>query len=273
MTTVMGGLRSRVLTALVLATVLVVVLFALPTWATLALILVAVLGGAWEWSAFLGYGRTAPRQLFVLAIGLLLTAAWAATRDTTLLRIFLAAICGWWLFALAWIVLAPQRVTRYSAAVAGVLALVPAGVALIRLRCEPQHGAALTLFAVLLIVAADFGGFFAGRAFGRVKLAPHVSPGKTWEGVIGGLLMSLLIGTLGAAWFGIPPLRMLPISLAVAAFSVVGDLTESMLKRHSGIKDSGSLFPGHGGMLDRIDSICAGTPVLLLGLLQIEVIQ
>jgi phosphatidate cytidylyltransferase len=175
--------------------------------------------------------------------------------------------------ALAWLVLAPQRVGPASAAAAGILALVPAGVALMQLRFDAARGAELTLFAVLLIVAADLGAFFAGRAFGRIKLAPRVSPGKTWEGVFGGLLLTLAVGALGALWFDIPVLRMLPVCLAVAAYSVVGDLTESMLKRHSGIKDSGSLFPGHGGMLDRIDSICAGAPVLVLGLLQIEVIQ
>jgi phosphatidate cytidylyltransferase len=268
-----GGLRARVLTALVLAVVLVSVLFALPAWATLALILLAVLAGAWEWSAFLRLSSAGSRVLYVVAIAALLGLAAVLTRDAAVLRAFLVVVCAWWLCALAWLALAPQRVGALSAAVAGALALVPAGIALIRLRSDPQQGPALTLFAVLLIVAADLGAFFAGRAFGRVKLAPRVSPGKTWEGVLGGLLLALAVGAAGAAWFGLPLLGMLPVSLAVAAFSVVGDLTESMLKRHSGIKDSGTLFPGHGGMLDRIDSICAGAPVLLLGLMQIEVIQ
>jgi phosphatidate cytidylyltransferase len=261
------------MTALVLATVLVAVLFGLPVWATMALILMAVLAGAWEWSAFLRPASAGPRWLYVLLIGVLLGVAWFVTREPALLRAFLGFACCWWLVALAWLVLAPQRVGPASAAAAGMLALVPAGVALMQLRFDPARGAELTLFAVLLIVAADLGAFFAGRAFGRVKLAPRVSPGKTWEGVIGGLLLALAVGELGALWFGIPALRMLPVSFAVATFSVVGDLTESMFKRHSGIKDSGSLFPGHGGMLDRIDSICAGAPVLVLGLLQIEVIQ
>jgi phosphatidate cytidylyltransferase len=111
----------------------------------------------------------------------------------------------------------------------------------------------------------------AGRSFGRVRLAPRVSPGKTWEGALGGFALALLVGLWGAAWFGYPAGTFVGVCAAAAAFSVVGDLTESMLKRHAGIKDSGSLFPGHGGVLDRIDSVTAGAPVLLLGLGQFGV--
>lgn len=267
-----SALRSRVLTALVLASVLVGVVLGLPEWATLVLIALAVLAGAWEWTALLGLTGAALRGAYVLVVALLLAGAWLYTRDAGALRIFLLFAAAWWLVALGWLALAPQQVQGWSAGLAGLLVLVPAGVALGQIRIAPGIGAALTLFTIVLVVAADAGAFFAGRAFGRVRLAPRVSPGKTWEGVIGGLVLSALVAFGGAAWFGVPAVSMVPVCVAAAAFSVVGDLTESMLKRYAGVKDSGSLFPGHGGILDRIDSITAGAPVLLLGFLQIEVL-
>lgn len=267
-----GALRSRVLTALVLATILVGVVLGLPAAATLALIGFVVLAGAWEWSALLGTPGAAARGGYVLLVLVLLGAAWAVTREPAALRALLLAAAGWWMVALLWLSVAPGRVHGWSAGLAGLFALVPAGIALAEIRLAPGIGAALTLFALVLIVAADTGAFFAGRRFGRVRLAPRVSPGKTWEGAIGGLALAALVASAGAAWFDVPVSQMLPVGLAAAAFSIVGDLTESMLKRHAGVKDSGSIFPGHGGMLDRIDSVTAGAPVLLLGLLQIEVV-
>ncbi len=267
-----SALRSRVVTALVLATVLVAVVLGLPERATLVLVVLVVLAGAWEWTALLELPGAAARGLYVGLVAMLFAGAWLGTREPQALRLFLLAAALWWLVALGWLALAPQRVPRWSAALAGLLALVPAGVALAQIRIAPGVGAALTLFTIVLIVAADTGAFFAGRAFGRVRLAPRVSPGKTWEGVFGGLALAGLVAFGGAAWFGVPAASLVPVGLATAAFSVVGDLTESMLKRHAGVKDSGSIFPGHGGILDRIDSVTAGAPVLLLGLLQIEVL-
>jgi len=127
------------------------------------------------------------------------------------------------------------------------------------------------LFALILVWVADIGAFFAGRRFGRTRLAPHVSPGKTWEGVIGGAVASALVAVLGSAWFNIPIVRFLPLCLAVVAFSIVGDLTESLLKRFAGLKDSGSLFPGHGGVMDRIDSVTGAAPILFFGLVALGV--
>jgi phosphatidate cytidylyltransferase len=267
-----SALRSRVLTAVVLAVVLIFVVLVLPVWATLALVAAAVLAGAWEWSALLAPRGPGTRWAYVAMVAALLAGAWMYTRDLAALRVFLLFAAAWWVIALAWLALAPQRVHGWSAGVAGLFALVPAGVALAQIRIAPGIGAALTLFTIVLIVAADTGAFFAGRSFGRVRLAPRVSPGKTWEGVLGGLLLSTLVAFGGAAWFGVPVPSLVPVCLAAAAFSVVGDLTESMLKRHAGVKDSGSIFPGHGGVLDRIDSLTSGAPVLLLGLLQIEVL-
>jgi phosphatidate cytidylyltransferase len=265
-------LHQRVLTALVLAVVLVAVLFGLPPAATLVLIAVTMCTGAWEWSAFLGGAPPAQRLAYVLLIALLLFGGWRATGDILVLRNLLLCASAWWICALAWILVAPQRAGALAAAVAGVFALVPAGIALARLRVDSVEGPALTLFALVLIVAADTGAFFVGRTLGRVRLAPLVSPGKTWEGVLGGIALAACIALAGARWFGIDPWSMLLLSVAVSGFSIVGDLTESMFKRQAGVKDSGRLFPGHGGVLDRIDSISAGAPVLVLGLLQLRVL-
>jgi phosphatidate cytidylyltransferase len=137
------------------------------------------------------------------------------------------------------------------------------------------RGAEWILFAFVLVWAADIGAFFIGRKFGRLRLAPSVSPGKTWEGVLGGMIASAIVAVLGNWWFGrtspISLAQFLPLCLAVVAFSIVGDLTESLLKRFAGVKDSGSLFPGHGGVMDRIDSVTGAAPVLLLGLLMLGI--
>jgi phosphatidate cytidylyltransferase len=157
-------------------------------------------------------------------------------------------------------------VAPWSAGLAGVLALVPAWLALVRLRLDVPRGAEWMLFTLILVFAADIGAFFAGRRYGRVRLAPAVSPGKTWEGVLGGAAMSALVALAGSEWFGVPVQSFLPLCLATVAFSIVGDLTESLLKRFAGVKDSGTLFPGHGGVMDRIDSVTGAAPVLLFGL-------
>jgi phosphatidate cytidylyltransferase len=136
---------------------------------------------------------------------------------------------------------------------------------------DPDHfGAWRLLFAFALVWAADVGAYFAGRAFGRRKLAPQVSPGKTWEGVLGGLALSLAIAGAAGTWLfrleGAAWLSFLLLAVAVVLLSIVGDLGESLLKRQAGAKDSGTLLPGHGGMLDRVDSLLAALPAMALGL-------
>jgi phosphatidate cytidylyltransferase len=244
------------------------VLFVLPPAATLVLILIAFLFGAWEWSAFVAPTRRGIRAAFVALIGLGVLVAWQATAGRDGLTALLVAAGVWWLVALLWITRGPGRAGPVLAAVAGVAALVPTAVALGRLRGVDPQGAGVLLFSLAVIMAADVGAYFAGHRWGRLKLAPRVSPGKTWEGVIGGLVASLLVAWGGAALFGWPSTVIVPLALGAAAFSVVGDLMESLLKRHSGLKDSGHLLPGHGGVLDRIDSLTAGVPVFTLGLLQ-----
>jgi phosphatidate cytidylyltransferase len=260
------SLRKRVATAAVLIALLLAVLFWLPALATVALLTLIVLAGAWEWSAFLRLTRLGARAAYVALIAVLLPLAWSATRTPGALEALLGAALLWWIAALAWIVLAPRRVRPWSAALAGLLSLVPAWLALVRLRLQSVHGAEWVLFALVLVWMADIGAYFCGRRFGRRHLAPSVSPGKTWEGALGGLAASGIVAILGAVWFQLPPGRFVALCLIAVVFSIVGDLTESLLKRFAGMKDSGTLFPGHGGVMDRIDSVTGAVPVLLLGL-------
>jgi len=260
------SLRKRVATAAVLIAILLAVLFWLPPVATVALLTLVVLMGAWEWSAFLKWADPRARGAFVALVGILLPVAWLLTRTAAGLEALLGVALLWWLVALVWIAVAPRRVTAWSAGLAGLLSLIPAWLALSRLRLETRHGAEWVLFALVLVWMADIGAYFCGRRFGRRRLAPSVSPGKTWEGALGGLAASGVVAVAGGAWFRLPLEQFLVLCLAAVAFSIVGDLTESLLKRFAGMKDSGTLFPGHGGVMDRIDSVTGAAPVLLLGL-------
>jgi phosphatidate cytidylyltransferase len=263
-------LRSRIFTALALAALLIGSILFAPPPLTAVIFAAIVVVGAWEWSAFLSLGF-AGRALYVLAIAAAGLIAWRATLDTAYFLLAMELALAWWVIALVWIIWAPHRGGRVVAGVAGALALLPTLIALVRIDGTWEHGPQWTLFILALAFAADTGAFFAGRQFGRLPLAPRVSPKKTWEGVIGGMLLALAIAAIGVSWFGAPALSFLSLCLAAAGFSVIGDLSESLLKRHVHLKDSGRLFPGHGGMLDRIDSVTAATPVMALGLIWLQV--
>jgi phosphatidate cytidylyltransferase len=266
------SLRKRVLTAVPLAVALLVILLLLPPWATVVALTAVLLAGAWEWSAFLRLSTATRRLTYVALVALLLPLAWRVSADPGGRDLILLAALLWWLTAFMWIAFAPRRVSRWAAGVAGVLALVPSWLALVWLRYAPPPHGQWVLFTLVLVWVADIGAFFAGRRFGRIRLAPEVSPGKTWEGVVGGVALSTLVAIGGSAWFHVSLAVFLPLCLATVAFSVIGDLTESLLKRFAGMKDSGTVFPGHGGVMDRVDSLTAAAPVLLLGLTMLGVV-
>jgi phosphatidate cytidylyltransferase len=266
------ALRKRIVTAVLLAVTAIAILLLLPPVATNAVMTLLALAGAWEWSAFLRLAQPSARAAYVLLIGALLWAAWRVSATPGGRDLVLAAAVIWWLTALLWIMFAPHRVSPWAAAAAGVLTLVPSWLALVRLRQAQPHGALWVLFALVLVYVADIGAFFVGRRYGRLRLAPQVSPGKTWEGVLGGIAVSALVAVAGALWFHVSLAVFLPLCLAAVGFSIVGDLTESLLKRFAGMKDSGTIFPGHGGVMDRIDSLTGAAPVLLLGLTLLGVI-
>lgn len=265
-------LKQRILTALVLLPLLLALVFLAPT-----PLLYAVLGGAglmmaWEWTGLLRWSSSGGRYAYVLLAGLLLAGAWFSPLRDASLNLLLIPV------ALAWLAMPlrfrgfPERAPLPAglAAVAGQVMIVSTLLsiaALHRLALGPWK----LLFVLFLVFAADTGAYFAGRAFGRHKLAPSISPGKTVEGAAGGLLLcALWAATAGAYVFGLhgagDVLRLVLLCLLTALVSIIGDLTESMLKRAAGLKDSGKILPGHGGVLDRVDSIVAAVPVLLLGL-------
>jgi phosphatidate cytidylyltransferase len=169
----------------------------------------------------------------------------------------------WWFAAFIWTMVFPTRIPVAVRWLCGALVLVPLYTALIKLF---GYGPVYLLFALVIVWAADAGAYFAGKRFGRVKLAPSISPGKTWEGVIGGMLLVIVLSIAVAYRAEVSVAVLLPFCLAVAALSIVGDLTVSMFKRTAGIKDSGTLFPGHGGVLDRVDSVAAAAPLFTLGI-------
>ena len=262
----MSQLTQRVLAAVPLLAGLLLVLFLAPVWVAALVAGVVIVLGAWEWSAFLGWQLPRWRAAYAGAIALLLVAAsWLVPAVIALEAVLYLALL-WWVLALAWILCYPTPVPPVVAVVAGALVLVPAWLALVAILGVPGRGPALALVALGTIFAADIGAYFAGRRFGRVRLAPQVSPGKTWEGLFGGFLLATLTSVAGGLLVGMPAASMVPVGLGVAALSVVGDLTESMFKRSVGAKDSGHLIPGHGGVLDRLDSITAALPLFALAL-------
>ncbi len=237
-----------------------VVLFVVPAVVAQFVITILILAGAWEWSGFLGSSSRSGRIVYVVLLAVLIgLAGWQLAASSEFL--FRAALV-WWLAALVWTFFFPTPIPQALRWLCGTLVLVPMFVALIVLY---RNDSALLLFALLIVWAADIGAYFTGKQFGRVKLAPHISPDKTWEGVIGGLLIVVLLSSASAAWIDIERAVLIPFCIAVACVSVVGDLTVSMFKRNAGLKDSGTLFPGHGGVLDRIDSLAAAAPLFALG--------
>lgn len=248
----------------------------------------AILIGAYEWAALTlrRSGGTRPddrvaRVLYVL-VAAVLVAAVVWLRGTPVAWAFVVATCLYWLLMLRWISQYPagfgdRHPPRWLKAAAGLI-VIPGTIGAVMLlhgaearESSPDHFGALRLmFAFFLVWAADVGAYFAGKGFGKHKLAPEVSPGKTWEGVAGGIVLSwLIVGVGGAFLFQLQGRAWIPFALlcvAIVLVSIVGDLGESLLKRQAGQKDSGTIFPGHGGMLDRIDSLLAALPALALGL-------
>lgn len=256
-------LKQRILTAAVGVVLLFSVLFALPADIARLVIAGVIVYAGWEWAAFPGFRGVGPRAAYAAMVGAAVAVLyWAGNAGLVAPATVFAVAIAWWLLALAWIVFRPAAVSNALAFIAGPVVLLPAWLALdlLYLR-DPQ----VLLFMLVLVFAADVGAFFAGKRFGRVKLAPAISPGKTWEGVIGGVLLVAVLSFAGARYFGWPAAVVVPFGMAIGLGSVVGDLAVSVFKRASGIKDSGTLFPGHGGLLDRIDSITAAAPLFAIG--------
>jgi phosphatidate cytidylyltransferase len=254
-------LKQRIITAVFAVAALLLVLFVLPSAAAQIVVALLILVGAWEWSGFLGARSTSVRVGYVAFIAVLMGfVTWQMPQINGLL---FGVAMAWWAVALVWTFFFPTPIPTVVRWVAGALVLLPLYSALIVLYLASP---AILLGGLLIVWSADTGAFAAGKLFGRVKLAPKISPGKSWEGVIGGLLTVALLALVGAYVFDARAAVLIPFCLAVACTSIVGDLTVSMFKRTAELKDSGSLFPGHGGVLDRIDSVAAAAPLFALGI-------
>jgi phosphatidate cytidylyltransferase len=270
-------LKTRIITALILAPIAIGGIFFLPPlgFALFTGAIIAV--GAWEWANMAGITQPVGRAVYALVTAAIL---YGMLEVPSVAVLWVALL--WWLGCLLMIRCYPAGSGGWGSpaarAVMGLLVLVPAWVGLNHLRTggfqfgDSASNLLLILYVFCVVWVADIGAYFSGRAFGRAKLAPRVSPGKSWAGVWGGLLavgvFALLIGVLAQAGNGDIALLVLA-SLVTAGVSVVGDLMESMLKRFRGIKDSSQLLPGHGGIMDRVDSLTAAIPVFALIITQL----
>jgi phosphatidate cytidylyltransferase len=260
-------LKQRILTAMVLIVATVGGILYLPIigFAGVAAVLLAL--GAWEWSGLAGLTCCWQKGLYVLCSLLLLSIPFVQT------YVLLSIALFGWIGAAIWVSCYPsgQRIWTSHVMVRLMLGewlLVPCWVALLLLR-QQSTGITLVFLLLILVWSADTGAYFVGRFFGKKPLAPRVSPNKTQEGVYGGILSALLI-TLGLGWFWLGAQMSFSLYavllLATILLSVLGDLFESMVKRMAGVKDSGSLLPGHGGVLDRLDGLLAAAPIFTVGI-------
>lgn len=273
-------LKQRLITAAVLIAVFLAALFLLSSiFFSLFAALVIVIA-AYEWAGMSGFTKPWQKAIYCFLIldlmyvlgefvGLPML---GAAEPNSAIRDVMVGACGFWAVALLWIQGYPSSSILWGRPfvrlVMGFFVLVPAWLAISFLHQEPA-GYWLVLAMISLVVLADSGGYFVGRKFGKRKLAPAVSPGKTWEGFFGGFFTNLavalvVIGASDIAWQWV-----LAIIIPTSLISVLGDLLESMVKRHAGVKDSGTLLPGHGGIMDRVDAMAAAAPVFALAYIAI----
>ncbi|MAX99698.1 MAG: phosphatidate cytidylyltransferase [Oceanospirillaceae bacterium] len=265
--------KERVLTALVLAPIMIGGIFFLED-KPFALFIAAIATiGAWEWANIAGYQKNWSRIAYAFAVFvcLYISARFLRVRPEYLVY-YLAVGTLWWVVAFALVKRYPGGTDMWTArpirALLGLCVLVPMWVGFMHLKTQP-HSSLLIIYVMLIVWGADTGAYFAGKQWGKAKLAPHVSPGKSWAGFWGGLVTTIVIALIFGfcidRWLqpmdGSDVIRLLFITVITMVISVLGDLVESMMKRHRGIKDSSSLLPGHGGVLDRIDSMAAAVPV------------
>jgi phosphatidate cytidylyltransferase len=270
-------LLQRVLTALVLAPLAILIILLPPTVVFAGIVAVTFLAALWEWAQLSGVQSRAARiGLLAVATGVV-TLLWCvhATAATPWL---LAIGVAWWLLACLWLrhfafAAAPTRENLTLKLLAGALVIFPAWVALTSIHARESHGHWWTLLALVIVWLSDIGAYFSGRTFGKRKLAPQISPGKTWAGAYGAMVAGVAIAELGGWLLGVRGAQLIALALlaaATVAISIVGDLLESLMKRHAQVKDSGTIFPGHGGLMDRLDSVFAALPVFAAGLLLLD---
>ena len=275
--------KTRVLAALIMAPLAIGGVLLLPTPWLVAIAALLFLLALWEWLHLADVEDTLARTILLACnLALMVALVWGSRSaqggSFALFHLVILIGVGWWLLALLWLkhyhfASDHDSHARAFKLLAGTLAVVPAWCALGFIHASEPNGQYWLLLALMLVWAADTGAYFTGRTFGGKwfggrKLAPRISPNKTIEGLLGGIVLAMLVAMVGAGLIGVDQVQFPAIAGVAAvtvAFSVVGDLFESLLKRHVNVKDSGDLIPGHGGILDRVDSVLAALPVFALG--------
>lgn len=272
-------MKQRIITALILAPLVILGIFKLSLPLFILAVAAVTLIGFWEWTQFVNASSRTIALIPAVVIGA--ASLWFVPFDAISLNLLsgshyaiLTLGCVWWLVASGLAITYPKSSSLWQHSnllrhIFGLLTLLPFFWSVLLLRAEgidlePYHGAKLVLYVCLIVWAADSGAYFAGKSLGQYKMAPHVSPNKTIEGLIGGIITAIIVSWATAEWFDIQfssVWAMVLITLVTVVISVLGDLVESMFKRVSGIKDSSNIIPGHGGVLDRIDSLTAAFPV------------
>lgn len=270
-------LSQRLLAAAVLIPLVIICLFFVPISMYIVIMLVVLILAAWEWTQFLHFTEKKYKYYFVGTFILLIAIIYyvsVLTDDVEIVtKLILLLSVAWWLIALLLVVSYPTSVSIWGKSVIirllfAFFTLVPFFMGMLQLRQvnyqgNQYQGAFLVLYVLVLVWATDSGAYFVGKLYGKHKLAPAVSPGKTLEGFLGGLFTSLIICICVnySQFFDISFYNLFISSILAILASVLGDLTESMFKREAKIKDSGHLIPGHGGILDRIDSLTSAIPI------------
>lgn len=263
--------KARIRSALGMIPLVVLAILYLPTAYFGALIAIVLLAGLYEWTSLANIHHKTYKLLYLLLnAGFFALIAYFDNANHTLIKIFTGIGGLFWTLSLFWLwqfnfARTDNAFNTYFKLLAGSLASVPMWTALIWLHGS-TNGPIWTLIAIGLIAAADSGAYVFGVNFGKRKLAPNISPGKSWEGFWGGLVCAITLSLICMLLLGdtTPAWKYVVLGTVTGLFSVVGDLLESLLKRHAAIKDSSSLIPGHGGLLDRLDSIFSGLVVFTL---------
>lgn len=271
---------KRLITGIILIVLVVLAIFFLRFSIFVTLTSLLILFAAWEWGVLIGFDRYLYRCIYVACVGIAIFCVWHVGMSRTWTLVLLISNVFWWLIALFLIASYPKSAVLWGEGIwmrslMGIFVLVPCWLALNMIRAM-QDGSMILMFMLVLVWSADIGAYFVGKWCGKHKLAVQVSPKKTWQGLCGGMLLVLLMAVVGCIAFNIIlPHWFVVIVLAIvtALFSVIGDLLESMLKRYVNIKDTANYLPGHGGILDRIDSLTAAAPIFLLGCLLLGVVN
>ena len=266
-------LKSRIITAVILLLLLLLVLFVLPgSWWT-AVVVLMVMQGIAEWSKLSRLSRGQTFLYAALTLLLMMAFIWFDAHHSGIrlphLSIYTVSAVLWLVVVPIWMAAGLKVENQALMCLTGWAVLLPTGLAMLDLRSLSPW---LLLLAMSLVWVADIGAYFSGRRFGKHKLAPGISPGKTWEGVAGALLCTsiyaLIVWYALAARLVVPSFAIvLPAIWCWVALAVIGDLFESLIKRQAGVKDSGSLLPGHGGLLDRIDALTSTLPFAAMAFL------